>query len=198
MPNIFRNLHHRAQSAQQPVSLVAWIIKQQYNVLTFGIYARVDQKSKIDTESNTKLNRWMVKPPMKRSFIEIGVCGLSCRLCPAYNMETKSKCEGCKSEYRMSAACPFHNCVKKKGMDFCGSCHENTTCARWRKHKELSRQHDSFVCYQKLEDNIASIQKNGMEEFEKQQKASEWLRSWELWLVTKSLYLVFCYKGVSS
>jgi len=57
MPNIFRNLHHRAQSAQQPVSLVAWIIKQQYNVLTFGIYARVDQKSKIDTESNTKLNR---------------------------------------------------------------------------------------------------------------------------------------------
>jgi len=110
---------------------------------------------------------------MKRSFIESGVCGLSCRLCPAYNMETKSKCEGCKSEYRMSAACPFHNCVKKKGMDFCGSCHENTTCARWRKHKELSRQHDSFVCYQKLEDNIASIQKNGMEEFEKQQKARE-------------------------
>jgi hypothetical protein len=29
------------------------------------------------------------------------------------------------------------------------------------------------VCYQRLEDNIAFIQKNGMEEFEKQQKTRE-------------------------
>jgi len=116
----------------------------------------------------------MVKPPMKRSFIEIGVCGLSCRLCPAYHRETKSKCEGCKSEYRMGAACPFHNCaVKKKGIDFCGFCDENNTCAKWRKFREAGKQHDSLLSYQKLEDNIAFIQKNGMEEFEKQQKKRE-------------------------
>ena len=111
---------------------------------------------------------------MKISHIDIGVCGLSCRLCPAYYRETKSKCEGCKSEYRMGAACPFHNCgVKKKGIEFCGFCNENTSCRRWGKFREMGKQHDSIVCYQKLEDNIGFIQKNGIEEFEKQQNARE-------------------------
>ena len=111
---------------------------------------------------------------MKKDSIEIGVCGLSCRLCPAYYRETKSKCEGCKSEYRMGAACPFHNCaIKKKGIDFCGLCNENNTCAKWRKFREAGKQHDSFVCYQRLEDNIAFIQRYGMEEFEKQQETRE-------------------------
>jgi hypothetical protein len=111
---------------------------------------------------------------MRISHVEIGVCGLSCRLCPAYYRETKSICNGCKSEYRMGAACPFYNCAaKKKGIEFCGLCDENATCAKWRKFREMGKQHDSIVCYQKLEDNIAFIQKNGMEEFEKQQKTRE-------------------------
>ena len=111
---------------------------------------------------------------MERSFVEIGVCGLSCRLCPAYHRETESKCGGCKSEYRMGAACPFHNCaVKKKRIDFCGVCDENNTCARWRKFREAGKQRDSILSYQRLEDNIAFIQKNGVEEFEKLQKARE-------------------------
>ena len=115
-----------------------------------------------------------VKPKMMKSNIEIGICGLSCRLCPAYHRETKSKCEGCKSEYRMGAVCPFHTCaVKKKGIDFCGLCDENNTCAKWRKFREAGKQNDSFVCYQRLEDNIASIQRYGMEEFEKQQETRE-------------------------
>jgi hypothetical protein len=111
---------------------------------------------------------------MKKSYVAIGVCGLSCRLCPAYHRETKSKCGGCKSDYRMGAACPFHNCaVKKKRIDFCGLCDENNTCAKWRKFRETGKQHDSILSYQRLEDNIAFIQKNGMEEFEKQQEARE-------------------------
>ena len=111
---------------------------------------------------------------MKESHIEIGICGLSCRLCPAYHRETRSKCEGCKSEYRMGAACPFHNCaIKKKNISFCGLCIENNTCARWNKFRETGKQHDSILSYQKLEDNIAFIQKNGIKEFEKQQKTRE-------------------------
>jgi hypothetical protein len=115
-----------------------------------------------------------VKTSMKIKYTEIGICGLSCRLCPACYIETKSKCEGCKSEYRMGAACPFHNCaIKKKGIEFCGLCEENATCARWRKFREMGKQRDSIVCYQKLEDNICLILKSGMEEFEKQQKIRE-------------------------
>ncbi len=107
---------------------------------------------------------------------EIGVCGLSCRLCPAHHGETKSRCPGCKSEYRMGAACPVHNCaVKKKGIEFCGFCEENKTCEKWRKNREMGKKGDSLLCYQKVEDNIASIQKNGITEFENEQKTREQL-----------------------
>jgi hypothetical protein len=60
----------------------------------------------------------------------------------------------------MGAACPFHNCaVKRKGIEFYGSRDEKATCAGWRKFRETGKQHDSIVCYQKLEDNITFIQK---------------------------------------
>jgi len=105
---------------------------------------------------------------------EIGICGLSCRLCPRYHTESKSRCGGCKSEFRMSAGCPFITCaVKNKGVEFCWQCKENETCEKWRKHRESSKRVDSFICYQKLEDNITFIQKNGVHEFEKIQKKRE-------------------------
>ena len=107
-------------------------------------------------------------------YTEIGICGLSCRLCPRYHTESKSRCGGCKSEFRMSAGCPFITCaIKKKGIEFCWQCTENETCEKWRKHRGFSKQVDSFICYQKLEDNIAFIQKNGVNEFEKLQKTRE-------------------------
>ena len=105
---------------------------------------------------------------------EIGICGLSCRLCPRYHIESKSRCGGCKSKFRMSAGCPFITCaIKKKEIEFCWQCKENETCEKWRKHREFSKQVDSFICYQKLEDNVAFIQKNGVNEFGKVQKTRE-------------------------
>ncbi|WP_241422576.1 hypothetical protein [Candidatus Contubernalis alkaliaceticus] len=56
---------------------------------------------------------------MKIKYPAIGICGLSCRLCPRYNTEAKSRCLGCKSEDRMAVGCPFITCaVKKKGVEF--------------------------------------------------------------------------------
>jgi hypothetical protein len=107
---------------------------------------------------------------------EIGICGLSCRLCPTYHTEGKSKCGGCKSEYRMAAGCPFITCaVKKKGIEFCWECAEHETCERWRNHRAFGKEHDTFTCYQKLEDNIAFIQQNGVSAFEEAQKIREQL-----------------------
>lgn len=105
---------------------------------------------------------------------EIGICGLSCRLCPRCHTEGKSRCGGCKSEFRMSAGCPFITCaIKKKGIEFCWQCKENETCEKWKKHRKFSKRVDSFKCYQKLGNNIAFIQKNGVNEFEKVQKTRE-------------------------
>lgn len=52
-------------------------------------------------------------------------------------------------------------------------CEENKNCEKWKKHREFGKQHDTFKCYQKLEDNISFIQKHGVSEFEKIQKPRE-------------------------
>ena len=111
---------------------------------------------------------------MQIKYPGIGVCGLSCRLCPMYNTEAASKCLGCKSPTRMTVGCPFITCaVKKKGIEFCWDCEENKTCEKWKKHREAGKKSDSFKCYQKLEEDIRFIQKNGIREFEKTQKNRE-------------------------
>jgi hypothetical protein len=113
---------------------------------------------------------------MQIKYLEVGVCGLSCRLCPIYNTEAESRCLGCKSTNRMAVGCPFITCaVKKKGIEFCWDCEENKTCEKWRKHLEAGKKIDSFKCYQKLEDDILFIQKNGINQFEKIQKNREHL-----------------------
>ena len=103
---------------------------------------------------------------MKISYPEIGICGLSCRLCPSFNTEAESRCFGCKSESRMAAGCPFITCaLKKKGLEFCWDCEESTACEKWKKHREAGKRADSFKCYQKLEEDIRFIQNNGVDEF---------------------------------
>jgi hypothetical protein len=108
----------------------------------------------------------------------IGVCGLSCMLCPNHNRDTKSKCPGCKTESRFGAPCPMLNCaLKKKGVEFCWDCSEGETCNKWQKHRDSSKIRDSFISYQKLEDNIAFVKKHGIEAFKQAQgKRAELLK----------------------
>ena len=111
---------------------------------------------------------------MEIKYPKVGICGLSCRLCPTYHTEGESACGGCKSEYRMNAGCPFITCaVKKKGIEFCWQCDQSDTCEKWRAHREFSQNYDTFVCYQKLEDNIAFIQRYGVAAFEEIQQVRE-------------------------
>jgi len=74
----------------------------------------------------------------------------------------------------MAVGCPFITCaIKKKGIEFCWDCEQDETCEKWLKHRNAGKKVDSFKCYQKLEDDIAFIQKNGVNEFEKLQKMRE-------------------------
>jgi hypothetical protein len=105
---------------------------------------------------------------------EIGICGLSCRLCPRYHTEGESRCSGCKTESRMGAGCPFITCaMKKKHVEFCGDCPDSHVCDRWKKHREAAKSHDSFKCYLKLEEDIAFIRRHGIRQFEEDQKNRE-------------------------
>lgn len=109
---------------------------------------------------------------MKIQYPEVGICGLSCRLCPQYYTEGHSRCGGCKTEIRMCVGCPFITCaIKKKGIEFCWDCDEHESCEKWKNHREAGKKTDSFKCYQNLEHDIAFIRKNGIDTFEKIQKS---------------------------
>lgn len=74
----------------------------------------------------------------------------------------------------MGAGCPFITCaVKKKGIEFCWDCAEGETCPCWAGHRQFRLEHDTFVCYQKLEDNIRFVRQHGIEPFEADQKQRE-------------------------
>ena len=110
---------------------------------------------------------------MKSKYPEIGVCGLSCVLCPGYVMKTKSRCRGCKTKWRLVGPCSILHCAVKRNIEFCGECKEVKKCEKWKRHREMGKKYDSFKCYQKLEDDIVFIQKYGLAEFRKSQKARE-------------------------
>ena len=111
---------------------------------------------------------------MKIRYPEIGVCGLSCRLCPAYTAGATRWCDGCKREKRMKVGCPFLTCsLKRQGVEFCWDCKERTDCNRWRKLRANGKKSDSFKCYQSLERDIAFVQQHGVAEFEREQKNRE-------------------------
>ena len=107
---------------------------------------------------------------MEIIYPEIGICGLSCRLCPMYQTKSVSKCCGCKSIDRIAVGCPFITCaIRKVGVEFCWDCGKNQSCESWKRHREAGKKHDSFKCYQKLEDDIKFIKANGIKKFEEQQ-----------------------------
>ncbi len=109
---------------------------------------------------------------------EVGVCGFSCRLCPTFNSKSVSRCAGCKSEGRMKAGCPFITCaVKRKGIEFCWQCPDQENCDKWHNHREQGMSHDSFVCYQRLENNISFVEQNGVLAFAEDQKERQQLLS---------------------
>ena len=111
---------------------------------------------------------------LKIKYPEIGICGLSCRLCPMYHTTAESRCGGCKTEGRMRVGCPFITCaIRKKGVEFCWDCPESKFCIGWKKHRYAGKRHDSFKCYRKLEDDISFIKRSGIRAFEKLQKKRE-------------------------
>ncbi len=111
---------------------------------------------------------------MKFRYPEVGICGLSCRLCPRYHTEAATRCGGCKSESRLSAGCPFITCaVKRKGIEFCWDCAESESCARWAEHRAFGRKRDTFTCYASLDGNIALIKHAGLDVFIEEQCARE-------------------------
>jgi hypothetical protein len=127
-----------------------------------------------DAAGAPRLNGNVRPNNMKIEYSEIGVCGLSCRLCPTYHSKGESRCAGCKSEGRMKVGCPFITCaVNKRGLEFCWECQDHKNCEKWTLHRKHGQSRDSFVCYQRLESNIAFVEHSGLSAFVEDQKERE-------------------------
>lgn len=110
------------------------------------------------------------KIPDHVKYPAIAACGLSCVICPGYVMTTKSRCPGCKTDWRLGGPCSILYCIAKKDdIEFCWQCPDSETCEKWNKHREFSRQYDSFISYYALEDNVAYQREYGVKAFEKRE-----------------------------
>jgi hypothetical protein len=115
-----------------------------------------------------------IDPSMLIRYPTLGICGLSCRLCPRYQSEASSRCEGCKTESRLGAACSIQTCaLKKQKVEYCGFCRLSNSCRKWADHCEAGLHLDSFVSYQKINENISLIQKHGLPEWDRLQREKE-------------------------
>ena len=73
---------------------------------------------------------------------------------------------------------PLITCaVKKRGIEFCWQCPEQEGCEKWNGHRKRGHFRDSFVCYQRLEDNIAFVRRSGFSAFVEDQRERERLLS---------------------
>jgi len=106
---------------------------------------------------------------MQVRYPEIGICGISCRLCPDHYSYEENVCNGCKDEHRASITCPLRACaVTKKGIEFCWECPESDSC-----EVLITALHEGCnlaMEYQSAEDNISFIRQNGIEIFDSVQK----------------------------
>lgn len=95
----------------------------------------------------------------------IGVCGLSCRLCPIRYAQAERCCPGCPSGATPKTACDVITCPHRgPGVQFCWECPEGDSCEIWRKHREFP---GAFGHRQSLENNIRFIRRYGIAAFEK-------------------------------
>ncbi len=106
---------------------------------------------------------------MQVRYPEIGICGVSCRLCPDRYSSYRNACNGCKGEQRVDITCPLRTCaVTKKGIEFSWECQESDSCEILR--TALREGCNAAMKYQSAEDNISFIKQNGIEAFDRVQK----------------------------
>lgn len=129
----------------------------------------------------------------------IGACGLDCGLCPRYHASGPSRCPGCAGRdfEQKHPRCGFITCcVEQKHLETCAQCPDWESCDRVNRIIEGAKLGDSFISYQSLANNYALIQKNGIEEFVRQEIAKMEFLSYLLKRFdegrSKALYCICC------
>ena len=94
-----------------------------------------------------------------------GCWGLYCGLCPRYQSNAKSRCEGCKV-ISLAISCKIYNCcVKKNGLVTCADCRD-WPCERF----EGFFDGDSFVTHKVCRPNTERIKKVGLKTWLQEQR----------------------------
>ena len=106
---------------------------------------------------------------MQVKYLDIGICGVSCKLCPVHYARDDSRCGGCKDEHRLDPSCPFVACaITRKKVEFCWECPESDNCLEWQ--NAMSIGCNAVLEYQRIDDNVSFIRENGIDIFASIQK----------------------------
>jgi hypothetical protein len=114
------------------------------------------------------------RPPIRKRYPTIGVCGLDCGLCPRYYTAGPSRCPGCAGPDfpAKHPSCSFITCcVKKRSLEVCGEC-PDFPCPRFKSEEEYRqvKESSSYPPYRKVLPNLKSVKEHGIERFVTQQR----------------------------
>jgi hypothetical protein len=113
------------------------------------------------------------RPPIRKRYPTVGVCGLDCGLCPRYYTAGPSRCPGCAGPGfpDKHPSCSFITCcVKKKNLEVCAECLD-FPCPRFKSEDEYrqAKESSSYPTCKKVLPNLKSIKEHGIERFVQQQ-----------------------------
>jgi hypothetical protein len=95
----------------------------------------------------------------------IGVCGISCGLCPRFQSKAASRCLGCGLDAHCTYCSIFRCSAIKQNYETCAECKE-FPCEKYEQWFDA----DSFVTHQKCLANIQEIKEIGIDKFLEEQK----------------------------
>jgi len=94
----------------------------------------------------------------------IGSCGLYCGLCPRYQSNAPSRCQGCQLGATRSYCGVYRCCVTKHKFLTCAECPEYP-CGKLLRTLRVDRKEDSFVTHKQALPNLGEIKRDGLGSF---------------------------------
>ncbi len=98
-----------------------------------------------------------------------GSCGLYCGLCPRYQSNAPSRCQGCQLGTTRSYCSVYRCCVTKHKFLTCAECPQYP-CGKLLRTLRTDRKEDSFLTHKQALPNLDEIRRDGLSSFLDEQR----------------------------
>ncbi len=98
-----------------------------------------------------------------------GVCGLYCGLCPKFQSQAPSRCQGCHPGAQHDYCSTYRCCVKKHGHYTCAEC-ADYPCERLLRLLGVEQALDSFISHKPALANLERLRQVGLDSYLAEQR----------------------------